>query len=92
MTYQINLNPEIPDPSSITQESFYKRNLRGAICEYLDENKKLELYEDLLSILEEERDLFMKKSSFYAEVISELFPEAVKAAKHFDIDSASFVN
>ncbi len=48
------------------------RNLRGAICEYIDEEDFDELYADLEKILTEERDSFQAKAAAYAKVLDHL--------------------
>jgi hypothetical protein len=44
------------------------RNLRGAVCEYLDENRFDELIEDLQNIATEEEADFLKKAKFYRKL------------------------
>ena len=44
------------------------RNLRGAVCEYLDEDRVDELIEDLKSIAAEEEADFIKKAKFYRKL------------------------
>jgi hypothetical protein len=55
-----------PDPE------FRIRNLRGAICEYIDEEDLDELYADIEKILTEERDSFQAKAAAYAKVLDHL--------------------
>jgi hypothetical protein len=50
------------------------RNLRGAVCEYLDEDRFDELIEDLQNIATEEEADFLKKAKFYRK-----FKKAVEA-------------
>jgi hypothetical protein len=44
------------------------RNLRGAVCEYLDEDRFDELIEDLQNIATEEEADFLKKAKFYRKL------------------------
>jgi len=44
------------------------RNLRGAVCEYLDEDRFDEFIEDLQNIAAEEEADFLKKAAFYRKL------------------------
>ena len=44
------------------------RALRGAVCEYLDEDRFDELIEDLQTIAAEEEADFIKKAKFYRKL------------------------
>jgi len=44
------------------------RSLRGAVCEYLDEDRFDELIEDLQNIAAEEEADFLKKAKFYRKL------------------------
>lgn len=57
----------------MTDDDFKIRNLRGAVCEYLDEGNVDELLKDLKKVLEEEEDSFWKKALIYKEVRKRLF-------------------
>ena len=48
----------------MSTDEFKIRNLRGAICEYLDEGRE---------ILDEEEDSFLKKALVYKDVRKKLF-------------------
>lgn len=54
-------------------EEFKIRNLRGAICEYLDDGHVQELINDLKRILDEEEDSFLKKALIYKDIRKKLF-------------------
>lgn len=57
----------------MSTEEFKIRNLRGAVCEYLDE-ENIELFlDDLRKILDEEEDAFMKKALVYKDLRKKLF-------------------
>lgn len=49
------------------------RNLRGAICEYIDEGNIDELLSDLKKVLEEEEQDFLNKAKLYKSVRKQLF-------------------
>ncbi len=53
-------------------EEFRIRNLRGAICEYIDEGDLDELYADLEKILIDERDSFLTKAASYSKALNHL--------------------
>lgn len=58
----------------MSSAEFKLTNLRGAVCEYLDEEAGVEdFYRDLRQILEDEEDDFMKKSLIYKNVRKSLF-------------------
>jgi hypothetical protein len=57
----------------MSTEEFKIRNLRGAICEYLDEENIDDLLSDLRKILDEEEDSFLKKALVYKDVRKKLF-------------------
>ena len=57
----------------MSTEEFKLRNLRGAICEYLDEENIDDLLSDLRKILDEEEDSFLKKALVYKDVRKKLF-------------------
>lgn len=57
----------------MSTEEFKIRNLRGAICEYLDEENIDDLLSDLRKILDEEEDGFLKKALVYKDVRKKLF-------------------
>jgi hypothetical protein len=46
----------------MSTEEFKIRNLRGAVCEYLDEECVEEFLNDLRKILDEEEDAFLRKA------------------------------
>jgi len=54
-------------------EEFRIRNLRGAVCEYLDENLTDEFLKDLRQILDEEEQYFSEKASSYIGLRKKLF-------------------
>ena len=58
---------------TMSTEEFKVRNLRGAICEYLDEGNINDLLNDLRKILDEEEDSFLKKALVYKDVRKKLF-------------------
>jgi len=49
------------------------RLLRGAVCEYLDEELNTELLEDLEEILKDERDKFRRYAESYEQLHRQLF-------------------
>ena len=55
-----------------TMAQFRIRNLRGAICEYMDENLQEELIKDMRQILEEECMKFSKMSNDYEHMLRRL--------------------
>lgn len=55
-------------------DSFKLRNLRGAVCEYLDEGGMDEFTEDLKTILKEETVYFKEKMELYESVLNKMFP------------------
>lgn len=57
----------------MSTDEFKIRNLRGAICEYLDEERVDDLLSDLRKILDEEEDSFLKKALVYKDVRKKLF-------------------
>ena len=57
----------------MSTEEFKIRKLRGAICEYLDEENIDDLLSDLRKILDEEEDGFLKKALVYKDVRKKLF-------------------
>lgn len=57
----------------MSTDEFKIRNLRGAICEYLDEGSIDDLLSDLRKILDEEEDSFLKKALVYKDVRKKLF-------------------
>ena len=57
----------------MSTEDFKIRNLRGAICEYLDEGNIDDLLIDLRQILDDEEDNFLKKALVYKDVRKKLF-------------------
>jgi tRNA splicing endonuclease len=57
----------------MSTDEFKIRNLRGAICEYLDEGNIHDLFHDLRQILDEEEDSFLKKALVYKDVRKKLF-------------------
>lgn len=57
----------------MSTDEFKIRNLRGAICEYLDEGGIDDLLSDLRKILDEEEDSFLKKALVYKDVRKKLF-------------------
>jgi hypothetical protein len=57
----------------MSTEEFKIRNLRGAVCEYLDEENIEQLLDDLRKILDEEEDVFLKKALVYKELRKKLF-------------------
>lgn len=57
----------------MSTEEFKIRNLRGAICEYLDEGMVNHLLDDLKKILDEEEDNFIKKALIYKDLRMKLF-------------------
>ena len=57
----------------MSTDEFKIRNLRGAICEYLDEGDIDDLLSDLRKILDEEEDSFLKKALVYKDVRKKLF-------------------
>jgi len=59
-------------------EQFRIRNLRGAICEYIDEGDIDKLYADIEKILTEERDSFASKAAAYSSVLKRMFPETAE--------------
>lgn len=48
------------------------RNLRGALCDYIDEEDFDALYADIEKVLTEERDSFTAKAAAYAKVLNHL--------------------
>lgn len=56
-----------------TSQEVRLRNLRGAVCDYLDEGLIEEFYKDLRAILDEEEKDFITKASRYIEVRNALF-------------------
>lgn len=58
---------------TMSTDEFKIRNLRGAICEYLDEGSIDDLLSDLRKILDEEEDSFLKKALVYKDVRKKLF-------------------
>lgn len=58
----------------MSSEEFKLRNLRGAVCEYLDEEQYVaDFLHDLKIILEEEEDAMAKKATIYKNVRKKLF-------------------
>jgi hypothetical protein len=57
----------------MTLEEIRIRNMRGALCDYLDDGQLDEFMCDLRQVLEEERDVFLEKSNVYATAIKTLF-------------------
>jgi tRNA splicing endonuclease len=57
----------------MSTEEFKIRNLRGAVCEYLDEESVKEFLDDLRKIIDEEEDSFLKKSLVYRDLRKKLF-------------------
>ncbi len=55
------------EPDMLDKESMI-RSLRGAVCEYLDEDRFDELIEDLQNIAAEEEADFLKKAKFYRKL------------------------
>ena len=55
-------------------EEFRIRNLRGALCEYIDEEDLDALYSDMKKVLTEERDSFVAKAAAYSSVLNRVFP------------------
>ncbi len=58
---------------TMSTEEFKLRNLRGAVCEYIDEDLTTEFLDDLRKILEEEEDGFIKKALVYKDLRRKLF-------------------
>jgi hypothetical protein len=58
---------------TMSTEEFKIRNLRGAVCEYLDDGNVEDLLNDLRRILDEEECAFVKKAVFYMELRHKLF-------------------
>lgn len=59
--------------NSIKIEDHKLRILRGAVCEYLDEECFEEFTNDLRKILEEEEEKFQKMADNYKKIRRELF-------------------
>ena len=57
----------------MSTDEFKLRNLRGAICEYLDDGNVTELIDDIRKVLDEEEDNFLKKALIYKDVRAKLF-------------------
>lgn len=57
----------------MSTEEFKIRNLRGAVCEYLDEKLVNELIDDLKKILDEEEDDLIKRALVYKDLRMKLF-------------------
>lgn len=57
----------------MSTEEFKIKNLRGAVCEYLDEELVDDLINDLKKILDEEKSAFLKKAAVYKDVRTKLF-------------------
>ena len=57
----------------MSTEEFKIRNLRGAVCEYLDEESVKEFLDDLRKIIDEEEDSFLKKALVYRDLRKKLF-------------------
>jgi hypothetical protein len=57
----------------MSTDAFKLRNLRGAICEYIDEGNIDELLSDLKNVLEEEEQDFLNKAKLYKSVRRQLF-------------------
>ena len=55
------------EPDMLDKECMI-RALRGAVCEYLDEDRFDELIEDLQTIAAEEEADFIKKAKFYRKL------------------------
>ena len=54
-------------------EEFRMRNLRGAVCEYLDEDLASDFLKDLRQILDEEEQTFITKAATYIDMRKKLF-------------------
>ena len=57
----------------MTLEEIRIRNLRDAVCDYLDEEKLDGFMHDLHQVLEEERISFLTRSNVYKDAIKTLF-------------------
>lgn len=58
----------------MSSEEFKLMTLRGAVCEYLDEEQYVEdFFRDLRIILEEEEDSMAQKAAIYKNVRKKLF-------------------
>lgn len=58
----------------MSSEEFKLMTLRGAVCEYLDEEQYVEdFFRDLRIILEEEEDAMAQKATMYKNVRKKLF-------------------
>lgn len=57
----------------MSTEEFKIRNLRGAVCEYLDEENADQFLQDLRQIFDEEEDAFLKKALVYKDIRKKLF-------------------
>jgi len=57
----------------MTLDEIRIRNLRGAVCDYLDEEKLDGFMHDLRQVLEEERISFLTRSNVYKDAINTLF-------------------
>lgn len=57
----------------LQEEPFRLRNLRGAVCEYLDEGSKEEFMKDLKEILEYEVKYFRDHKEMYEDILNTIF-------------------
>ncbi len=54
-------------------DTHYKRLLRGAVAEYLDEGELVTFLEDLKAILIEEEDRFLKQALWFRSAHDKIF-------------------